>query len=206
MPLCCIMENDALRNTEVPLIWCRMLDCRNQGQHQEEEEEDARIPESAIPYSKVKRRRNGAVIPVETITGNIHSDTTVTKTNWFVALLSRVQSCDDSEGTERTSIRLTKCVTDMFNLQHQHPHEESNSRGWNLVLIIGPTETVEEAADLSQKLASSPKGIAAKVARGEALSKVLGIPGYVDLAKVFPGYSAIYKDPSVVDNARGNII
>jgi len=99
---------------------------------------------------------------------------------WFVVLFSRVGA-----DNERTSIKVLPSIAEFLVIAPSSPSPPSSVIGWDLVCVIGPLNTTELAESISNKWASSQKGIIAKVARGEALSKTMGLTGYVDWGKVF---------------------
>jgi hypothetical protein len=69
---------------------------------------------------------------------------------------------------------------------------------WKVVLAMGPIASEEMATEICDKWSMNNRGIMKKTARGEALSIVYGIRGYVDWSVVFGTSDDIHKSYDVV--------
>jgi hypothetical protein len=63
--------------------------------------------------------------------------------------------------------------------------DQRSQMRWKVVLAIGPVRTESCATEISTLWSNCQRGIIQKAARGEALSMMYGIPGYMDWDVVF---------------------
>ena len=177
MPICCRIERDPTAFSNREFIQHKITSQEQNRRHLNF------IPSSVDFLSKTKIRHKKRRARFVDNTGKEPKNDI---DSWFVALLSRIQEDNDNDNepkSERTSIRLTTCVTDVFKLQDKD--KDGKMHGWNIVFVLGPLNGAQTAISVSQKLSTSQKGIVSKVARGEALANILGVSGFADWTFVF---------------------
>jgi len=64
--------------------------------------------------------------------------------------------------------------------------DEKSMRGWDVIFVLGPFAVADDALIVCDKWSAWSHGnVMAKVALGEAISRILQISGFVDWPKVF---------------------
>jgi hypothetical protein len=140
---------------------------------------------------------------------------------WFVVMFARNRETETSVcKTERTRISYTAHIGSVLvtDAEERRPSQQHRPKTvacprrprsqWKVVLAIGPMRD-EQNADAACRLWSlGQKGVLNKAARGEALSVVFDVPGFVDWSMVFGGrglaggpYTAVfYRNPCRNEN------
>lgn len=109
------------------------------------------------------------------------------RTRWYIVLFLRMR--ENGNAGARTSIKTFPYVAEI--LLNNPSSTEHRRTGWSVVFIIGPVPSASLAANIRELWSASQKGVEAKVARGEALCRVLDLEGYVDWQRVL-GHDVIY--------------
>jgi hypothetical protein len=113
---------------------------------------------------------------------------------WFAVMLARNRDDGTSPRAERTTIKVTQNISATLATGRQRrpmkmnngtdtKRRESGTAGtsqWRVVFAIGPVVAEAIANDICTIWMNSQRGVIPKAARGEAITIVYDIPGFVD--------------------------
>jgi hypothetical protein len=123
-------------------------------------------------------------------------------------MLVRNRDAGGSSHAERTQIKMMQNVCSLFPTEHGPVADCCPIGGggccgkpqgqWKVVVALGPACSEQLASDIYSLWMRSPRGVLSKAARGEVLSIMYGVPGYIDWREVLGTRESLAEHCNVV--------